>query len=125
MNKRRIVRRDYSYRQGLYAENLAALILRAKGYRVLARRHKTPVGEIDLILRRGRMLVFTEVKARPDLSTALACVTPAMKNRIIRAAHYYLAQHPDLSGLEMRFDLVVIAPPFSWRHLDNAWQVST
>lgn len=113
-----------AYKLGLLAEQCAAWGLRLRGYRVLARRYKTPVGEIDLVARRGKTVIFIEVKARRDLSTALQSVTPRMQNRIIRAANYFIAQHRGLSDFDMRFDLVAIAPPFYWRHLDNAWQVS-
>ena len=111
-----------TYRFGILAETLAALFLMMKGYRILARRCKTPVGEIDLIARRGNMIAFVEVKARGRLETALESVTPAMKNRIGRAAQYFLASNFSLSGCDMRFDLIALAPPFYLRHLDNAWQ---
>jgi putative endonuclease len=62
--------RRAGYRQGLRAETIAALFLRLKGYRILARRFTSPVGEIDLVARRGTSLVFVEVKARPTLDAA-------------------------------------------------------
>ena len=107
---------------GLAAENFAALLLRLKGYRILARRYKTPVGEIDLIARRGRTIAFVEVKARQTMDEALAAVTPAMQARITRAAGYFLAGNPALAQLTLRFDLMAVRPPFYCRHLDNAWQ---
>lgn len=113
--------KNNSYHRGLWAEFLAAWFLRFKGYRVLARRYKTSVGEIDLIVRRRNMLVFVEVKARTDISDALESVTPKMKNRIRRAAEFYLSQNPQRAGMDMRFDLVALALPFQIRHLDNAW----
>lgn len=114
-----------SYQRGLYAEYCALALLRLKGYRLLARRYKTPVGEIDLVMRRGNMLVFTEVKARQSLRAAIESLNPHMRSRISRAAGFYLAAHPDQADFQMRFDLVALAPPFLWRHLDNAWQVPT
>lgn len=106
------------------AEFCAAWGLRLRGYRIVAARYRTPVGEIDLIARKGKVLAFIEVKARADLSSALQAVTPRMQSRIVRAANYYVSQHKNLTDLEMRFDLIAIAPPFGWRHLDNAWQPS-
>lgn len=100
-------------------------MLRLRGYKILARRFKTPVGEIDLIVRRGDVIAFVEVKARRDLSTALQAVTPAMRRRIERAANYYLARHSTAAGCVMRFDLFAVALPLRWRHLDNAWRPST
>lgn len=116
-------RNSYSY--GLLAETLAALFLMAKGYKILARRYKTPVGEVDLIAKRGRIVAFIEVKARGNLAAALECVTPSMKNRIGRAGLYFLSSNPKLAGCDMRFDLIALAPPFYVRHLDNAWLAAT
>lgn len=113
-----------SYSFGLRAESFAAWGLRLRGYKILASRYKTPVGEIDLVARRKNTLIFIEVKARRDLSTALQAVTPRMQIRIGRAANYFIAQHRRLAGLDMRFDLIAVAPPFYWRHLDNAWSAA-
>ena len=111
-----------TYKFGLLAESLAAFFLMAKGYRILARRYKTPVGEIDLIARRGRTIAFIEVKARGSLPAALESLTPVMKRRIGRAAQYFLSSNAALSAYEMRFDLIALAPPFFLQHLDNAWR---
>lgn len=117
-------RKAGSYQTGLWAEQFAAWGLRLRGYRIIAMRYRTPVGEVDIIARKGRLLVFAEVKARADLSTALEAVTPRMRTRISRAANYFLAQHSEFSALTMRFDLIAVASPFRWRHLDNAWRPS-
>jgi putative endonuclease len=113
-----------TYASGLRAEAFAALLLRLKGYRILARRYKTRVGEIDLIARRGRTIAFVEVKARRSLAAALESLTPAMRARICRAALSYIARNPRHAGCDLRFDLIAAAPPFYWRHLDNAWRPS-
>lgn len=118
------IHRARAYRMGMLGEHFAAWGLRLQGYRILASRYKTPVGEIDLIARKNDMLVFVEVKTRTDLSTALCAVTPRMRARISRAATYFLAQHSDLADMAVRFDLIAVAPPFRWRHLDNAWRPS-
>jgi putative endonuclease len=110
---------------GLRAEDMAVWILRLKGYRILARRYKTPVGEIDIIARRGRVVAFVEVKARAVLSDALSCLRPQNRARIIRTAEHYLATTPGLADYTLRFDFIALAPPFSWRHLDNAWLAPT
>ncbi|PJB73303.1 MAG: hypothetical protein CO093_01030 [Alphaproteobacteria bacterium CG_4_9_14_3_um_filter_47_13] len=113
-----------SYQYGIFAENIVAWGLRLRGYKILAKRYKTPVGEIDLIASHKNIIIFIEVKARHNLSTALQALTPHMKKRIIRAAGYFIARHSAFSNYGMRFDLIAIAPPFYWEHLDNAWQVS-
>jgi putative endonuclease len=107
--------------RGRRAETLAAWFLRLKGYRVLATRYKTPVGEIDLIVRRGRQVAFVEVKARDSHDAAVLAVTPANRRRIARAAAAWLASHPAAAGLDLRFDVIVAAPRRWPRHLVGAF----
>ncbi|MCB1556863.1 MAG: YraN family protein [Alphaproteobacteria bacterium] len=114
-----------AYSKGVLAETLAVWLLRAKGYRILARRHKTRMGEADLIARRGRTLVVVEVKERGDIATALEAVTPAMRRRIVRAGLHYWSSYPEYRDFTVRFDLVAIALPFSIVHLVNAWDGDT
>ena len=59
-------KRTRAYRHGLFAETVAALLLRLKGHRIVARRYKTPVGEIDLVALKGKRLAFVEVKRREE-----------------------------------------------------------
>jgi putative endonuclease len=117
--------RDTGHSFGLRAEMLAVWLLRVKGYRILARRYRTPVGEVDIIARRAGTLVFVEVKARAALADALQCLSPRGQDRITRAAQCYLAAHPSAAAGNMRFDFIALAPPLRWRHLDNAWRVPT
>ncbi len=103
------------------AEHFACGYLIGKGYWPLARRFKTPVGEIDLVMRRGQQLVFVEVKARATLEAGMAAVAPMSMQRIARAAHWFVAQHPQYAHSCCRYDLVVISP---WRwpmHLVQAF----
>lgn len=112
--------RASSYRAGLQAEDMAAWMLRFKGYRILARRHRTPVGEIDLIARRGKTIVFVEVKARGDIEAALAAVRTRQEHRMIRAGEVYLAGLREPYA-QVRFDLVAIAPGLRIRHVRGAF----
>ena len=109
---------------GLRAERAAAWLLRAKGWRILARRLKTPLGEIDIVARRGRTVAFVEVKARPDLAAGMLALQPRQRERLQRAATLFLAQQPRYArDHDLRFDLVVVRP---WRwpvHIADAWQV--
>jgi putative endonuclease len=108
---------------GRIAEDLAAWSLRLRGYRVLARRFKTPVGEIDLIARRGSLIAFVEVKARGNLDEALAALGPRQRERTARAAEFFLLRHPDHARCVLRFDLIAVRP---WRvphHLVDAWRL--
>lgn len=99
-----------AYRRGLFGETLAAWLYRAKFHRVLARRYKTPAGEIDLIVRRGRTIAFVEVKHRPTSEEALDAIGAVSRSRITRAAALWLAAHPDAAGFDLRFDLVIVRP---------------
>jgi putative endonuclease len=104
--------RRLAYGWGRQAERLAAWYLRLQGYVVLAERVRTPVGEVDLIVRRGNSLVFVEVKARRAVSAGLEALTPHALSRVRRAAHWWLAGKPALSQLEMRLDALIVRP---WR----------
>jgi putative endonuclease len=113
--------RQLAERHGRRAETLAAWYLRCKGYRILARRYKTPVGEIDLIARRGRVVAFVEVKRRPTLAEAAEAVSAFGQARIARAAALWLAAHPAAAGLDCRFDLIVSVPRRLPRHIPGAF----
>ncbi len=113
---------EATYRAGLWAESLAALWLAGKGYRPLARRFKTPVGEVDLVVRRGRTLAFVEVKYRRKMADALAAVSPENAARVRRCAQWWLKTRPDLADkCDIRFDVVACAPYATPRHLPNAF----
>jgi putative endonuclease len=107
-------------RRGRRAEWLAALALRLRGYRILGKREKTPVGEIDLIAVRGRRLAFVEVKQRATQEAAEAAVTPAQRARIRRAADLWLARHPAYQTHDLAFDIVFLVGRRWPRHLENA-----
>lgn len=109
-------------RAGRFAETLAAWLLRLRGYRILARRYATPLGEIDLVVRRGDLLVFVEVKRRLAPDAALASLLPPQQARIARAAAAYLQRRPRLAGCAVRFDLVAIAPWRLPRHIQDIWR---
>jgi putative endonuclease len=116
------LRRQAAFRLGMSAEGRAALLLAAKGYRELARRWKSPVGEVDLVVRRGRTLVFVEVKARPKLDDAAWSVLPRQKRRIVAAAEAWLATHPEHAGYDIRFDAVLVAPGRLPQHIAAAFE---
>jgi putative endonuclease len=111
-----------SFRRGLWAETLSLWALRLKGYRILARRYRSPAGEIDLIVRRGSVLAAVEVKARADHVRASESVLGHQRARIVRALENFLAIHPRLSDSNLRFDVMLVAPG-SWpRHIPDAWR---
>jgi putative endonuclease len=113
-----------AFRTGLSAESRAAAFLMAKGYRILAKRFRTPYGEIDIIARRRNLIVFIEVKARASLDDAAYAVTPRQQQRIIDAAQGWLMTHPEHADFELRFDAMLIAPRRLPRHLLAAFDAS-
>jgi putative endonuclease len=96
------------------------LILR--GYRILARRLRSSVGEIDILARRGAVLAVIEVKARGDSEQAAESVTPRQQERLIRAAGWVVAGRPALASLQLRFDVMLVAPWRMPRHIVDAWR---
>ena len=116
-------RRDHE-RAGRRGEAWAALFLQLKRYRILARRAKTPVGEIDLIAQRGDLVVFVEVKARGFSHQEAEALAAVNRRRIVRAAQLWLSRHPDLAIRSLRFDVIFLAP-FAWpRHIQAAFDAS-
>jgi putative endonuclease len=113
-----------AFRLGLSAESRAAMFLIAKGYRILARRFKTPLGEIDIVARRRRALVFVEVKAREKADDAAASVTARGKQRIVAAAEMWLARNPADAQAEIRFDVMLVTPGRLPQHIPNAFDAS-
>lgn len=112
--------RRRSERQGHSAERIAALMLVLRGYRVLGRRERTPLGEIDLVAVRGRRLAFVEVKRRSTREAAEAALTGAQRARIRRAADVWLARNPRYQLHEIGFDLVLLVARRWPRYLRNA-----
>jgi putative endonuclease len=114
--------RRFAEGAGRRGEFWAELFLRAQLYRVIARRVKTPVGEIDLIVSRGGVTVFVEVKARSFSRQEAEALAAVNRRRIERAAQMWLMRRPELAAGTLRFDVIFLAP-FAWpRHIVNAFQ---
>lgn len=118
MQDRRAARRRHE-RRGHRGEWLAALALRLKGYRIVARRYRTKLGEIDLIARRGDLVLVVEVKVRPTLIQAMEAVGRLNERRIEAAADLWLMRQPDHARLSMRFDMVAVLPRRWPVHVEN------
>ena len=108
---------------GLAAEAVAAAALVADGWEMLARRVRTPAGEIDLVARRGDMVTFNEVKARPTLSDAAHALTPRQRLRLLRAAEILLAEHPEWGLGTVRFDMLLVDRAGCVRRIADAIRV--
>lgn len=116
--------RQAAFRTGISAESRAAALLIAKGFRILARRYRTAVGEIDIVARRRKLLVFVEVKARDKLDDAAWSVTDRQRARIVAAAEAWLAANPDHGFDDMRFDAMLVVPGRIPRHIPAAFDAS-
>jgi putative endonuclease len=119
----RTERRRGAHLFGLKAESLAVLLLRLKGYSIVARRYTISGGEIDLIARRGDSIAFVEVKARADLEAAADAISATKRRRIARAARVWLARNPWAAGLTLRGDAVFVAPRRLPRHAPSAYRL--
>lgn len=107
---------------GREAEARAARLLDRAGFAILAMRVRTKAGEIDLIARRADLLVFCEVKLRATLDGAAFAVTERQRRRICAAAEIFLADHPELDALDMRFDAVLVSRDGRTIHLEGAFE---
>ena len=114
---------------GQEGESAAEQYLRHKGYRIVARNLRSPVGELDLVAEDGQVLVFVEVKARRTdaFGGAIQAVHQRKQEKLIRLAAQYLAHH-HVKGRLCRFDVVLlqgrdaVAPQIV--HIQNAFEVS-
>ncbi len=108
-------------RLGRWSEYRAALALLLKGYRIVALRYKTKAGEVDIIARRGDLVIFVEVKARKDLRAGVDAVSYTAERRIENAADHWLRRQSDATRLSLRHDIIVVRP---WRwptHFEGAF----
>lgn len=108
-------------RDGRTGELIAALWLMAKGWRVLGMRLRTPLGEIDLLVRRGGVVAVVEVKRRRTLEEALGAVSASQRARLRRAGETLVARRADLAGCSVRLDLLALGAAALPRHLADAW----
>lgn len=116
--------RPTSFQTGISAEGRAAAYLVGHGFRILARRFRCAAGEIDIIARRKRLLVFVEVKARDRLVAAVESITPRQQRRIVAAAEAWLGEHSEHGSCDIRFDVVLIAPGTRPRVIPAAFDAS-
>jgi putative endonuclease len=111
-------------RHGRRAERVAALLLLCKFYRLLGRRVKTPVGEIDLVaVSPSGVVCFIEVKARGGGELqAGESLGSRQRGRVARAAELYLGARPGLRHKDVRFDAILVVPGRWPRHVRDAWR---
>ncbi len=114
-NRRRAEKRGHA------AEYWAALYLMLKGYRILAMRYRTPLGEVDLIARRKDVVAFIEVKARRTEMGGVDAVTYASQQRIRASADLWLSRRRDAAKLSLRFDIMAVIPRRLPKHFIDAF----
>ncbi len=114
-------KRIAAFEHGISAESRASILLIAKGYRILARRYRSPAGEIDIVAKRRNALVFVEVKARASYDEAVEAVTEQQQRRIVGAAECWLAARPQDGEGDVRFDVVIVTPGKLPQHIPAAF----
>ena len=115
------MKRQRAEQQGRKGEARAAAWLRLKGWSILDMRVKTPVGEVDIVAKRGALIAFVEVKWRSkvqDLDHAI----DAYRLRRVAAAAEAIAHNYAKQGEDLRVDVILLAPKAFPRHITNAWQ---
>jgi putative endonuclease len=115
------LKRRQAWRRGHVSEYLAALFLLFKGYRIVAVRHRTRLGEIDIIARKGDLAIFVEVKARREEQEAVDAVSFNAQRRIRAASDLWLARQRDYAALSQRYDIIAILPGRWPRHFPDAF----
>lgn len=109
---------------GQWGEGLACAVLRLKGYRILKRNYRHPLGEIDIIATSKQTVCFVEVKSRQTLDASRQALSPQQQKRIMHAAGTFLSANGRYAEMTLRFDLICVAP-FRWpEHIKNAWMES-
>lgn len=117
--------RSRAYRFGIIAEYIALVCLLCKGYRPLHRRFRCPAGEIDLILMKGRDIIFVEVKARKTLAAAYEAITVHQQRRLSQAVRFWLSCNSRfLSHYSYRMDAFFFAYPVKMLHIKNIFPLS-
>jgi putative endonuclease len=114
-------KRKRAQRWGHVSEWLAAASLVLKGYRIMKMRYKTKTGEVDIIARKGHLIVMVEVKARRTIEEAFDAVTVTSQRRIENAGDLWLAQQKNPHLLSVRYDIIAVRP-WKWpHHYENAF----
>ncbi|TNM66361.1 YraN family protein [Aliirhizobium smilacinae] len=114
-------RRQRAERRGHVSEYLAALFLLLKGYRILAFRYRTKLGEIDIVARKKTLVLFVEVKARASEGAAIDAVGYETQRRIRSASDIWLSRPRDTHRLSCRYDIIAVLPWRLPRHFPDAF----
>lgn len=114
-----------NYYRGKYAEFLARIYMRLHGFKIIACNYVcgrgTTVGEIDFVARRGKLIVFAEVKQRSSIMAAAYAIHKNQQKRLIRGAQNFIKNNPQYKNCDLRFDAILVVWPFRISHIKNAW----
>ncbi len=113
--------RDKRHRTGWLAETKAVWFLRLKGWRILHRRYRSPYGEVDVIAKRGRRVIFVEIKARATAEQALNALTEHQWRRIEASAEHFMGHEKRLTHCAWQFDAICITPKTWPKHFPAIW----
>ena len=108
--------------RGRAAERLAERALLDDGWQVMARRLRTPAGEIDLVADRAGVTAVIEVKCGPTLAGAAFALKPRQQARIVAAAEIAFAAHPDWGQAGIRFDMMLVDHAGAVRRIADAFR---
>lgn len=110
-----------AYIFGIIAEIIALVFLKIKFYKIVECRYRSHAGEIDIIAKRGKYIVFIEVKARKNSSHIFDVLSSKQQLRIRNSAEFFLSRNKKFQNLQPRFDLITISPKHGLTHLKNGW----
>lgn len=119
----RIRRGHVARKRGIRSERLAELALRLKLFRILDRNFRVRGGEIDLVARRGDLIVFVEVKARDTLVDGMEAIGGWKRDRMAKAARNWIATHPETAACNFRADGVFVVPGRWPRHVPGLFEL--
>lgn len=105
--------------KGYWGELCACIVLICKGFSIVARRYKTKCGEIDIIAKKGDLLIFVEVKARKDDEKCFIAITPKQMKRVQNASQIFLGKHPQYANFFTRYDVILVADWSIPLHVEN------
>lgn len=113
-----------AYYFGYFSEWIAVVYLIFKGYRIVKRNFKNPLGEVDIIAKKGDTLIAVEVKSRHGKDSQIGdVVTRRQCKRIINGMKWFLSSNPKFNDFAIRFDVVLVKPFQFPKHLENAYCV--
>ncbi len=114
-----------NYYSGKFAEFIAKLYLTLNGYKIVSSRYSairgTSAGEIDIIAKRGHLLIFIEVKKRKNIDLAKESIFSKQQKRIYQSAEIFLSKNPKYQNYDCRFDAICFNKFYLFTHIKNAW----